>query len=61
MYDVCCMLQMLRIIRENAVVIVIGETGSGKTTQLTQVCRIYYSMPRVFHLTVRVTGATYLP
>jgi len=31
-------LQLLRIVRENAVVIVVGETGSGKTTQLTQVC-----------------------
>ncbi|KOS19747.1 Pre-mRNA-splicing factor ATP-dependent RNA helicase prp16 [Escovopsis weberi] len=27
---------LLRVIRENQVVIVIGETGSGKTTQLTQ-------------------------
>lgn len=29
----CCPLQ---IIRENPVVIVVGETGSGKTTQMTQ-------------------------
>lgn len=28
--------QLLNIIRENNVVIVVGETGSGKTTQLTQ-------------------------
>ena len=28
--------QLLTIIRENAVVIIVGETGSGKTTQLTQ-------------------------
>lgn len=28
--------QLLTIIRENPVVIVVGETGSGKTTQLTQ-------------------------
>lgn len=27
---------LLRVIRENQVIIVIGETGSGKTTQLTQ-------------------------
>ena len=31
------LLQLLRVIRENNVVIVVGETGSGKTTQLTQV------------------------
>lgn len=28
--------QLLTIIRENPVVIIVGETGSGKTTQLTQ-------------------------
>ncbi|XP_073997348.1 ATP-dependent RNA helicase l(1)G0007 isoform X1 [Rhodnius prolixus] len=28
--------QLLNIIRENSVVIIVGETGSGKTTQLTQ-------------------------
>ncbi|CAI4216773.1 unnamed protein product [Parascedosporium putredinis] len=28
--------ELLRVIRENQVVIVVGETGSGKTTQLTQ-------------------------
>ncbi|ROT62118.1 putative pre-mRNA-splicing factor ATP-dependent RNA helicase PRP16 [Penaeus vannamei] len=28
--------ELLRIIRENSVVIIVGETGSGKTTQLTQ-------------------------
>lgn len=28
--------QLLRIIRENQVVVIVGETGSGKTTQLTQ-------------------------
>ncbi|KAM0749029.1 Pre-mRNA splicing factor [Meredithblackwellia eburnea MCA 4105] len=28
--------QLLKVVRENQVVIVIGETGSGKTTQLTQ-------------------------
>lgn len=28
--------ELLRIIRENSVVVVVGETGSGKTTQLTQ-------------------------
>lgn len=26
-----------QVIRENQVVVVVGETGSGKTTQLTQV------------------------
>ena len=31
-----CRQEMLRIIRENAVVVIVGETGSGKTTQLTQ-------------------------
>jgi pre-mRNA-splicing factor ATP-dependent RNA helicase DHX38/PRP16 len=29
-------LQLLNVIRENNVIIVVGETGSGKTTQLTQ-------------------------
>lgn len=28
--------ELLNIIRENSVVIIVGETGSGKTTQLTQ-------------------------
>lgn len=28
--------QLLNVIRENSVVIIVGETGSGKTTQLTQ-------------------------
>lgn len=31
-----CRDQLLQIIQENSVVIVVGETGSGKTTQLTQ-------------------------
>ena len=30
-------LQLLSIIRDNSVVVIVGETGSGKTTQLTQV------------------------
>lgn len=29
---------VLQVIRENQVVVVVGETGSGKTTQMTQVC-----------------------
>lgn len=28
--------ELLTVIRENRIVIVVGETGSGKTTQLTQ-------------------------
>jgi len=28
--------ELLRVIRDNQVTIVVGETGSGKTTQLTQ-------------------------
>jgi len=31
-----CRQELLRVIRENPIVIVVGETGSGKTTQLTQ-------------------------
>ena len=31
-----CRQQLLKLIRENNIVVVIGETGSGKTTQLTQ-------------------------
>ena len=30
--------QLLQAIRNNQVLIVIGETGSGKTTQITQYC-----------------------
>lgn len=30
----------MQVIRENQVVVVVGETGSGKTTQLTQVCSL---------------------
>ena len=29
--------ELLKIIRDNSITIVVGETGSGKTTQLTQV------------------------
>lgn len=29
--------ELLKIIRENQIVVIVGETGSGKTTQLTQV------------------------
>lgn len=28
--------ELLQVIRENQIVIIVGETGSGKTTQLTQ-------------------------
>lgn len=28
--------QMMSVIREHSVIIIVGETGSGKTTQLTQ-------------------------
>jgi pre-mRNA-splicing factor ATP-dependent RNA helicase DHX38/PRP16 len=31
-----CREELLKIIRENTIIIVVGETGSGKTTQLTQ-------------------------
>ena len=31
-----CRADLLRVIRENQVIVVIGETGSGKTTQLAQ-------------------------
>lgn len=33
----CVRDELLQIIRENQVVVVVGETGSGKTTQMTQV------------------------
>lgn len=29
--------QLLNVIRDNNVIVIVGETGSGKTTQLTQV------------------------
>ena len=28
--------ELLRIVRDNSVIVIVGETGSGKTTQLTQ-------------------------
>jgi len=49
----CCVWQLLRIVRENTVVIVVGETGSGKTTQLTQVCRQWMVL---FHCITIVIG-----
>lgn len=30
------------MVRENQIVVVVGETGSGKTTQLTQVCLDFF-------------------
>lgn len=51
--------QLLKIVRENSIVIIVGETGSGKTTQLTQVrnhvasvCALYGSTHLLFPLTV---------
>ena len=44
--------KLLHIIRDNPVVIVVGETGSGKTTQLPKIClelgrtRIAHTQPR---------------
>jgi ABC-type lipoprotein export system ATPase subunit len=35
--DISSVSPELQIIRENQVVVVVGETGSGKTTQMTQV------------------------
>ena len=37
--DLVCVivLQLLNVVRENSIIIIVGETGSGKTTQLTQV------------------------
>ena len=34
--------QLLNVIRDNSVVIIVGETGSGKTTQLTQVLTLQH-------------------
>ena len=31
-----CRHELLKIVRDNSVIIIVGETGSGKTTQLTQ-------------------------
>ncbi|GLE07994.1 hypothetical protein PINS_up018862 [Pythium insidiosum] len=31
-----CREELLQVIRENQIVVIVGETGSGKTTQLTQ-------------------------
>lgn len=38
--------ELMTIIRENNVIVVVGETGSGKTTQLTQVRRPPPPQPR---------------
>ena len=38
-----CVFQLLNVIRDNSVIIIVGETGSGKTTQLTQVCLDLFS------------------
>lgn len=40
--------ELLNVIRENTVVIVVGETGSGKTTQLAQVSMIEFFITNVF-------------
>ena len=42
--DLVCtiVLQLLNVVRENSVIIIVGETGSGKTTQLTQVPNNYH-------------------
>ena len=40
--------QLLSVIRDNSVVIIVGETGCGKTTQLTQV-HIPYSTVNITH------------
>lgn len=37
--------QLLTVIRDNSVIIIVGETGSGKTTQLTQVMFLTESFP----------------
>lgn len=50
---------LLRIIAENQVVVVIGETGSGKTTQLTQfLCEAGYAKNRDKHGTRLLVGCT---
>lgn len=50
---------LLRIIAENQVVVVIGETGSGKTTQLTQfLCEEGYAKSRDKHGSRLLIGCT---
>lgn len=50
---------LLRIIAENQVVVVVGETGSGKTTQLTQfLCEAGYAKNRDKHGTRLLVGCT---
>ena len=46
--DLVCVvvLQLLNVVRENSIVIIVGETGSGKTTQLTQVSNTYLDTNR---------------
>ena len=39
-----CRQELLRVIRDHQIIVVVGETGSGKTTQLTQ-----YLMEEGFH------------
>lgn len=48
----CCKLQ---VIRENQVIVVVGETGSGKTTQMTQVKPLFLLLLLiVFHSWIEV-------
>ena len=46
--------QLLSIIRDNNIVIIIGETGSGKTTQLTQVS----CTPPIYNVTTPIAPPT---
>ena len=48
--------ELLKIIRENQIVIIVGETGSGKTTQLTQVYMYMYT--HMYVISVRKTMVT---
>ena len=51
-----CRDELLNLIRENSVVVVVGETGSGKTTQVRQP---YQSDPRQLCIT-SMPGASYV-
>lgn len=46
----CYLISMRQVVRENQVIIVVGETGSGKTTQLTQVCSLIECNDHMFIL-----------
>ena len=54
--------ELLKIIRDNSITIVVGETGSGKTTQLTQVRKDLMTLHVFMYSVVEISNSqTSLP